>query len=223
MDLRYRCLIIDHDDTAVNSTAVIHYPAHIEVLKTLRPNLRPISLDEWFLKNFHPGIMTYLTEELCFNDEEIQIEYGIWREFTTKRVPQFYPGFIEALQEYRRKGGFVAVVSHSEKDIIERDYRCCGENRSFLPDIIFGWDYDEQRRKPSSYPVEEVLNCFKLAPSEALILDDLKPGVIMARAVGIDVVASGWGHSIPGIRKYMAEHCIAFFERVADFRRFILG
>ena len=24
--MRYRCLILDHDDTVVNSTATIHYP-----------------------------------------------------------------------------------------------------------------------------------------------------------------------------------------------------
>jgi phosphoglycolate phosphatase/pyrophosphatase PpaX len=222
MKLRYRCLIVDHDDTAVNSTALIHYPAHIEVLKVLRPGLKPISLEEWFLKNFHPGIMCYLKEELGFTEEEIRIEYRIWRDFTTNRIPEFYPGFIETLQEYHRRGGLVAVVSHSERDIIERDYLSCRGESSFFPDLIFGWDYNEERRKPSCFPVEEILKCFKLEPSEVLILDDLKPGVVMARASGIDPAAAGWGHSIPQIRNYMKSNCIAYFERVEDFRRFIL-
>jgi len=29
MPLRCRCLNLDHDDTAVNSTATVHYPAHL--------------------------------------------------------------------------------------------------------------------------------------------------------------------------------------------------
>ena len=28
--LRYKCLIIDHDDTAVDSSATVHHPAHVK-------------------------------------------------------------------------------------------------------------------------------------------------------------------------------------------------
>ena len=45
--MRYRCLILDHDDTVVNSTATIHYPAFLEALKLLRPGVT-ISLDDYF-------------------------------------------------------------------------------------------------------------------------------------------------------------------------------
>ena len=31
--LRYRCLVLDHDDTAVMSTPLIHYPAHVKAMK----------------------------------------------------------------------------------------------------------------------------------------------------------------------------------------------
>lgn len=221
-ELKYKCLILDHDDTAVNSTAEIHYPAHLEVLKILRPDTRPISLDEWFLKNFNPGIMEYLIEELKFTEQEIQIEYEIWREFTSKKIPHFYPGFIDALREYRTKGGIVAVVSHSEKDIIERDYRSGSRDYEFLPDIIYGWDYDERKRKPSPFPVQRILKACHLKPSQALIVDDLKPGVVMARGSGVPVAAAGWGHCIAEIRDYMKKHCLTYFEKVEDFHHFIL-
>ena len=59
MDLRFRCLILDHDDTAVNSTAMIHHPSHLESMRVLRPQAPPIDLQGWFLKNFDPGIMQY--------------------------------------------------------------------------------------------------------------------------------------------------------------------
>ena len=35
--MKFQCLILDHDDTAVDSTREIHYPAHLEVMQTLRP------------------------------------------------------------------------------------------------------------------------------------------------------------------------------------------
>ena len=73
MKLRYRCLIIDHDDTAVDSTARIHYPAHIEVMAILRPEIEPVTLRKWFCKNFHPGIMEYLTRELELTQPEMEI------------------------------------------------------------------------------------------------------------------------------------------------------
>ena len=223
MDLKFKCLIIDHDDTAVNSTAIIHYPAHLEVLRLMRPTTTPITLEEWFLKNFHPGIMAYLTDELKMNEREIQKEYEIWREYTLTRVPKFYDGFIEALSEYRRIGGLIAVVSHSEEDIIKRDYLSCDSNRGLLPDIIFGWDYDEKKRKPSPYPVREILRIFRVRPDESLIVDDLKPGVIMAQASGVPFAAAGWGHDIIEIQEYMKKNSVVYFHTVRDFRRFILS
>jgi len=221
--MKYRCLILDHDDTAVKSTAEIHYPAHVEVIRVLRPHLQPISLNEWFLKNFTPGIMEYLTEELGFKDKELQIEYRIWREFTTRTIPHFYPGFKETLMAFTQQGGIVTVVSHSERDIIERDYRAWSEGEPLIPNMIHGWSYDEQKRKPSPLPVKKILKQFGLREDDALIVDDLKPGVLMAQASGVAVAAAGWGHSIPAIRDYMVKHCITYFETIDQFRSFILS
>ena len=36
--VRYQCLVLDHDDTVVNSTASVNYPAFVQTLKTLRPD-----------------------------------------------------------------------------------------------------------------------------------------------------------------------------------------
>ena len=37
--LKYPCLVLDHDDTTVNSTATVHYPAFVEFMKIYRPDL----------------------------------------------------------------------------------------------------------------------------------------------------------------------------------------
>jgi phosphoglycolate phosphatase/pyrophosphatase PpaX len=218
--MKLRCLILDHDDTAVDSTREIHYPAHLEVMRLLRPDQMPITLEDWYRKNFDPGIMGYLQGELGMTPGELETEFTIWQNFTSTRVPHFFSGFLEVLHEFREKGGKIAVVSHSEQHIIERDYRERGND--LLPELIFGWDHNEERRKPSPWPVEQILSEFSLAPEEALIVDDLKPAVLMSRASGVAVAAAGWGHEIPEIRDFMKRNCVAFFPSIAEFGSYVL-
>ena len=191
--MKYKCLILDHDDTAVHSTAEIHYPAHLEIMEILRPEHKVISLDEWFLKNFHPGIMEYMKGELNFTDEEIITEYQIWQDYVETRHPNFYPGFLDIVREFKNRGGRVAVVSHSNVDIIKRDYKRAGAGD--IPEIIFGWDADETKRKPAPYPVEKILGEFGLESEDALIIDDLKPAVIMGQRTGCSCGRSRLGSS----------------------------
>jgi phosphoglycolate phosphatase-like HAD superfamily hydrolase len=221
MSIKFKCLILDHDDTAVNSTAMIHYPAHRKVMEELRPDYPVISLRGWFEKNFHPGIMEYMKKDLGFTDREIQREYEIWREYTTTKVPEFFPGFIDALKRFKSFGGIITVVSHSEKDLILRDYRGADPEGRTVPDMVFGWDFDDNKRKPHPYPVERILQTFSLRPEEVLILDDLRPGVLMSRAAGVEIAGAGWGHDIPEIRNYMMKHCTAYFATVREFTDFL--
>ncbi len=219
MSLVYRCLILDHDDTVVDSSATIHYPAYLETMKTVRPDLDPVDLDGWFLKNFHPGILPYLTEELGFSEEELKEEYRVWRTYSTRIEPHFYPGIIDTLIRYSREGGRIAVVSHSERDIIERDYRTEGE---LMPDLVFGWEMEEGKRKPDPWPVQETIRILDISPRDVLVVDDLKPAVVMARAAGVAVAGAGWGHSVPEIRSYMEEHCDYYLSEVSDLARLLL-
>ncbi len=222
MNIRYKCLILDHDDTAVDSTAEIHYPAHVKVLEELRPGLPPVTLEGWFLKNFNVGIMEFLTEELEFTDSEIERELAVWRSYTSSIIPNFYPGFLDILSDYRKLGGFITVVSHSEKDVISNHYQTTTRGK-IMPDMIFGWDYDSSRRKPSVWPVNEILKRYNLRPDEALIVDDLKPGVVMAGNAGVPIAAAGWAYTIPEIEDYMRENCFVYLDKVEDLRRSIFS
>ncbi len=217
--MKYKCLILDHDDTAVHSTATLHYPAHLETLDKLRPGQKKISLEGWFLKNFHPGIMEYMKDELCFTEEEILIEYQIWQDYVEGKFPEFYPGFLDTVREFKENGGRVAIVSHSNKDIILRDYTRAGAED--IPEIIFGWDIDESKRKPSVYPVEEILKEFNMDRSEAIIIDDLKPAVIMGKNSGVDVAAAGWGHQIAEITDYMKKNCRYYLTDIKELRNIL--
>jgi HAD superfamily hydrolase (TIGR01509 family) len=214
--MKYRCLILDHDDTAVNSSATIHHPAHLESMRVLRPDHPPSTMEEWFLKNFDPGIMAYLRDEVGLNEEELAAEHKVWRRFTTTITPEFYPGFVEALHRYRAAGGIIAVVSHSEADIIYRHYA------DFRPDAVFGWVDDATKRKPSPWPIQQILERFQLPKEAALIVDDLKPGVLMAQNAGVSIAAAGWAHHIPEIERYMREHTNAYLESVEQFATYII-
>ncbi len=43
--MKYKCLVLDHDDTVVKSTPTIHYPSFIEAMKELRPQMEPYTLE----------------------------------------------------------------------------------------------------------------------------------------------------------------------------------
>lgn len=219
---RYRCLIIDHDDTAVDGTRRVHYPAHLRVMEVLRPDLPTISLEEWFKKNFDPGILSYLVDELAMTPEELALEHRIWREFTSRETPHFYPGFLEALVAYRECGGHIVVVSHSEEHVIRAHYGGSANGHGIVPELVFGWDLEPDKRKPNPFPVHETLRHFSLAPRDVLVLDDLKPGIDMAAAAGVDAAAAGWSHDIPAIRDFMKRTCVAYFNTVPEFAEFIL-
>ena len=219
--MKYKCLILDHDDTAVKSTPDIHYPSFIDALKTLRPDMKPLSFEEFVSYCFNPGFAELCSDILKFNKKEQEYQYNVWKKYTKTRVPDFYPGFPELIKEYKKSGGLITVVSHSENEQIKRDYM---KNCGIIPDMIFGWDKDEQKRKPSPYPVMEIMKNFKLDNNEILVVDDLKPGLDMARSCSAAFAAAGWSHIhiIPDIRNYMKENSDYYFTTIDEFKKFIL-
>ncbi|NWF99619.1 MAG: HAD family phosphatase [Thermoanaerobaculaceae bacterium] len=207
----------------MDGTRQLHYPAHRRAMEVLRPGHKPVDLETWFRKNFDPGILRFLVEEIGLSPEELEVEHAIWRDFTARHIPPFYPGFLEALAAYQRRGGQVVVVSHSEEPVIRSHYERAANGLGVVPDLIFGWDLGPDRRKPSPYPVLETMRQLGLAPRDVLVVDDLKPGIDMAKAAGVDAAAAGWSHRIPEIRAFMEQHCVAYFETVADFAAFVLA
>jgi phosphoglycolate phosphatase-like HAD superfamily hydrolase len=210
---RYRCLVVDHDDTAVRSTPEIHHPAYCAMLGLLRPGLEAPTLDAFFLM-LHRGFAEHLRGDLAFTEEEMREEYRIWRSYVDRRVPSFHPGFVEALRAYQAAGGLVAVVSHSDAEVIRRDYAAGAPGLRL--DAVYGWHEDEKLRKPSSYPLLDLMERFGLERRELLVLDDLGPGVVMARRTGVDAAAAGWAHRLPEIEADMRRECTYYLESTAE-------
>lgn len=217
--MRYKCLILDHDDTVVNSTATIHHPAFLEALKILRPGVT-ISLEDYFRENFHPGFVEYCTQKLGMTDAELDIEVELWRNYVKNHIPKAYDGFREIIERQKAEGGIVCVVSHSYDFNIKRDYEA---NSLPQPDLIFGWECPPEHRKPGTYALEAIAERYCLKPHEMAVVDDLKPGYDMARAFGAFFAGAGWSNDVLEIREFMKENSDAYFAKVDELRRFLFG
>ena len=217
---RYRCLVLDHDDTVVNSTATIHYPAFLEYMEKFHPEnpAGRMSLEDYFRYNFHPGVLGLFTEICGLSAGEMEREEAYWKEYTSRRVPQAYPGFRELLEAHRARGGLITVVSHSFSDSIRRAYEANGLP---MPDRVFGWEYPRELRKPSPWPLFRLMEEFDLRPEEMIVVDDLKPGYDMAQAAGVPFAGAGWANDIPEIESFMRENCDRYFKTVREFREFL--
>ena len=212
----YKCLVLDHDDTVVDSSASIHYPSFIEYLKIYSPHLVDnYDLATYFRKNFHPGILELFTDEVGLNAEELKEEEAFWRAFVANHIPSPYEGIKEIIADFRAQGGVIAVASHSFRHYIERDYAAAGIP---VPELIYGWEQAPENRKPSPYAVLDVIDRLNLSPDEVLVVDDLKPGYDMARAAGVDFAAAGWAYDVPEIEDFMRENCDYYLKSVSDLR-----
>lgn len=217
--MKYKCLILDHDDTVVNSTATIHYPAFLEALKLLRPGVT-ISLDDYFQVNFEPGFVSYCVEELGMTDEEMDIEVECWKNYVAKHIPGVYDGMREIIGRQKAEGGIVCVVSHSYDFNIRRDYEA---NQLPMPDMIFGWEYPPEQRKPDTYALCAIAQQYGLKPGEMVMVDDSKPGYDMAKAYGVPFVGAGWAYDVPEIREFMRRNSDVYFTKVEKFAEYLFG
>lgn len=216
--LRYPCLLLDHDDTTVDSTALIHHPSFQLSMAKLRPGVS-LTLEEYFAANCHPGIFTYFKEVVGLTPQELDQEYQDWLAYSAAHIPTAYPGIRELLEAQRALGGYICVVSHNRREAILRDYEANGLP---LPDLIYGCDLPKEQQKPSPYPVEDICRRLGLEPGQLFMVDDLIPGMEMCRKTGVALGAACWAHRTPLVQQYLAEHHIPAFDRVEDLRRYLI-
>ena len=218
--MRYQCLVLDHDDTVVDSTASVHYPAFIETLRRLRPGKwESLTLEEYFLYNFEPGFAEFCRDILGFTAEEDAEQGRAWEHYVAGHVPKAYPGMKEFLWRCREAGIRLCVVSHSLKENILRDWR---ENGLPEPDVIFGWEQPPEQRKPNTWPLEQIMAKYGYPPSRLLVVDDMKPAWEMARSAGVPIAFAGWGRrDYPEITEEMTRLCDFSFASTKDLEQFL--
>lgn len=215
--LKYPCLVLDHDDTVARSTPEIHFPVFKDTLSKLRPNIN-MSLNDFMLYCFEPGFNSLCFDILNFTDTEMDYQLSNWKKHVSANIPSFYEGFTQIIRRQKEAGGLVCVVSHSVSENILRDYRV---NCGIEPDLIFGWELGEDKRKPNPYPLKEIMDKFNLLPKELIMIDDLKPGYDMAKSCGVDFACAGWSNQNPHIEEFMKENCDYYFNKVEKFENFL--
>ena len=216
--LKYPCLVLDHDDTVVQSEATVNYPFFVDFLKEYRPGMT-ITQHEYISECFDPGYIEMCRRRFGFTDEELLIEYTGWKEYIRHHVPQVYPGVGDLIRKFKASGGILCVVSQSSQENIARDYRI---HFGMEPDIIYGWDLEPEHRKPSPWALHQIMEKYHLSPADILVIDDMKHAVQMARDAGVSIGFAGWGRrEFPAICNEMEALCDYSFYSTEELEKFL--
>ena len=218
MMLKYPCLVLDHDDTVVQSEATVNYPFFVDFLKKYKPGMS-ITLHEYISWCYEPGYVPMCKERFAFTDEELLFEYNSWKEYIRSHIPAPYPGIEKIIRQQKAEGGIICVVSQSSQENISRDYAA---HFGVQPDSIFGWDLEPAHRKPSPWALEQIMATYNLSPAQLLVIDDMKAAVGMARAGGCEIAFAGWGRTeFPKIFEEMSNCCDFTFDSTEKLHRFL--
>ena len=216
--LKYPCLVLDHDDTVVQTEATINYPYFCYILDVFRPGAT-ITLDEYIDGCFHLGFAEMCRQKYHFNEQELIEEYRGWKAYIREHIPSTYSGIERIISRQKALGGLICVVSHSSEEIIRRDYQT---HFQLQPDDIFGWDYPEHQRKPNPYPLTQIMKKYDLSPNQILVVDDLKPAVEMASKVNVAVGFAQWSKAKhQDICQEMRKLCQYSFETTETLEQFL--
>ena len=216
--LKYPCLVLDHDDTVVQSEATVNYPFFCYILDQYRPGTK-ISLSQYTEGCFHLGFADMCRQWYGFTEQELVEEYAGWQEYIQDHIPAPFPGIAQILHRQKQEGGLICVVSHSCVQNITRDYQT---HFGLLPDAIYGWDLPEHQRKPSAYPLEQIMANYNLKPEQLLVVDDMKPAWEMARKVRVPIAFAGWGRrDCPELSQEMTSLCDFSFSTVQELENFL--
>ena len=119
--LKYRCLVLDHDDTVVQSETTVNYPCFCRFLEQYRPGVT-ISLEDYISDCCQMTFIGMCKTRFSLTEEELQEEYLFWKAYIKDHSPDAFPGMRELLHAYREAGGIICVSSMSSEENIRRDY-----------------------------------------------------------------------------------------------------
>lgn len=215
--LKYPCLVLDHDDTVVQSMEM-SYDFFLYILEQFRPGTH-FSLEAYILDCHNLGFVGMCRQRFGFTDAELKNEHSQWMAYLQTHVPDSYPGIENVIRRQKEEGGLLCVVSHSSYENISRDYRV---HFGFQPDAIYGADLPAHQRKPSSWPLEDIMQRYHLKPSDILVVDDMKLAWQMAKPLNVPIAFAGWSKAdFPDLAEEMRNICDFSFETTENLERFL--
>lgn len=218
--LKYPCLVLDHDDTVVQSEATVNYPFFVYILDKFRPGAT-ITLEQYVDGCCNLGFADMCRQWYGFTEQELVEEYRGWQEYILDHIPAPFPGIDRIIWRQKELGGIICVVSHSSDANILRDYRT---HFGLEPDAIYSWDLPEHLRKPSTYPLEHMMQTYGFSPEQMLVVDDMKPAWEMASKAGVPIAFAAWGRKdYPQIAAQMRKLCDFSFNTTKELENFLFG
>ena len=216
--LKYNCLVLDHDDTVVQTERGIGYPYFRAYLQKIRPGT-DLSFAEYVHDCNNMVFADMCKERWNFTDAELKEEYLGWKAYSRLHTPPIFPGIDEIIKKHKARGGILCVSSLSTEEIIKRDYM---HHFGFQPDAIYDYDLPPALRKPSTYALTDIMERFHLDPDDILMVDDMKLGWEMARGAKVKTAFAGWSKAeFPELRQQMEEICSYSFTSVEEFDHFL--
>lgn len=218
--LKYPCLVLDHDDTVVQSEKTLGFPFFQKTMAQIRPHI-PITYEEYVR-----GCHEYPFADMCrikwgFTEEELRMEHEGWKEYVRTHVPDPFPGVERIIHRQKEAGGLVCVVSLSGEENICRDYM---QHFGVLPDAVYGWDLPIHQQKPSPYPLLDIMERFSLTPDQMLVVDDLKLAWKMSKAVDVPIAFAAWGKTdFPELSEEMRTICDLSFDSIDALEKYLFG
>ena len=216
--MRFPCLVLDHDDTVVQSEMTVNFPYFLQVLNAFRPG-QTTTAEEYARECNRVGFADFCRQRFHFTEQEILDEYMGWKEYVKTHIPDPFPGIANVIRRQRAAGGKICVVSHSSVVNITRDY---DTHFGVHPDAIYGWDYPEELRKPNPFPLRDIMEKCHFTPDELLVVDDMKLAWDMAHPLGVKVAFAGWGRKdFPELTKEMTALCDYAFSTPEALEQFL--
>lgn len=216
--LKYPCLVLDHDDTVVQSEKTIGYPCFCQTLRRLRPEVT-LTFEDYVMGCHNLGFVAMCREKWSFTDEELQEEYQDWMDYVSENEPAIFPGIDRIIQRQREEGGLICVVSHSSSKNISRAYDV---HFGMQPDVIYGCDLPKDQQKPSPFPLENIMMRYHLKPEELLVVDDMKLAWKMAHPLGVPTAFAAWSKlEFPEMMDEMRSLCEFTFETTESLEKFL--
>ena len=216
--LRYKCLVLDHDDTVVQTEKAIGYPYFKEYIERVRPG-HSLTYPEYVADCNNMIFADMCRRKWQFTDEELLEEYLGWKAYSLQHMPPIFPGIDRIIHRQKEEGGLVCVSSLSSRDNINRDY---AEHFGMQPDVIYDYDLPQEQRKPNPYSLLDIMARYDLAPEEILVVDDLKLAWRMAHPLGVPVAFAAWGkQEFPELAEEMRSLCDFSFDTTEALEHFL--
>lgn len=216
--LKYKCLVLDHDDTVVQTERSIGYPYFREYIERIRPG-QTLTFGEYVRDCNNMVFADMCVSRWNMTEEEMYNEYIGWKAYSRLHTPPLCPGMDAVIRRQKESGGLVCVASLSTKEIIERDFL---HHFGFLPDAVYDYDLPAELRKPNPYALTDIMARFNLRPEEMLMVDDMKLGWIMAKTANVPTAFAGWSKAeFPELTAEMQSICDFSFDSARELEAFL--